>query len=100
MVKALSRDLRVRVLAGVANGMSHGEAGEVFAVNPASVSRWRKLACEMGEPLAKRIGGDNRSGRIEAHKDLILALLEQQPDITIAELRRLLADRGIGNAGS
>jgi len=96
MVKALSLDLRVRVLAAVASGMSHREAAQVFAVSPASVSRWRKLSRETGEPRAKRAGGDNRSHHVEAHKDLILSLLEKTPDLTIAELRGLLSDQGIG----
>lgn len=96
MVKALSLDLRVRVLAAVAGGMSHREAAQVFAVSPASVSRWRRLSRETGEPRAKGAGGDNRSHYVEAHKGLILALLEETADLTIGELRRLLAERGIG----
>lgn len=96
MVKALSFDLRVRVLAAVAGGMSHRQAAELFAVSPASVSRWRKLSRETGAPRAKAAGGDNRSRHIEAHRDLILALLEETPDLTIAELRGLLSAQGIG----
>ncbi|MFG1321244.1 helix-turn-helix domain-containing protein [Xanthobacter autotrophicus] len=96
MVKALSLDLRVRVLAAVAGGMSHRAAAEAFAVSPASVSRWRQLSRETGEPRAKDAGGDNRSHHVEAHKDLILSLLEKTPDLTIEELRHLLAERGIG----
>ncbi|WP_084540125.1 helix-turn-helix domain-containing protein [Azorhizobium doebereinerae] len=49
MAKALSLDLRVRVLAAVSGGMSHREAAQVFAVSPASVSRWRKLSRERGD---------------------------------------------------
>lgn len=96
MAKALSLDLRVRVLAAVAGGMSHREAAQVFAVSPASVSRWRKLSRETGEPRAKAAGGDNRSHYVEAHKDLILALLERTPDLTIEDLRGLLSEQGIG----
>ncbi|WP_432715832.1 IS630 family transposase [Xanthobacter autotrophicus] len=96
MVKALSLDLRVRVLAAVAGGMSHRAAAEAFAVSPASVSRWRQLSRETGEPRAKDAGGDNRSHHVEAHKDLILSLLEKTPDLTIEELRHLLAEQGIG----
>jgi transposase len=43
MSKALSIDLRVRVLAAVAAGASHRETGERFGVSAASVSRWRAL---------------------------------------------------------
>lgn len=77
MVKALSVDLRVRVLAAVAAGLSHREAGQRFGVSAASVCRWRKLARETRAIGAKGPGGDNRSGRIEAYGDQILVLLEQ-----------------------
>ena len=95
MPRAISLDLRVRVLAAVARGLSHRQAGERFGVSAASVSRWRALARERGEARARIHGGDRRSGRIEAHKDPILALLEATPDIAIEELRQGLADKGV-----
>ncbi|MBL7373489.1 IS630 family transposase, partial [Escherichia coli] len=39
MSTPLSLDLRVRVLAAVASGLSHRQAGERFGVSAASVSR-------------------------------------------------------------
>lgn len=44
--------------------------------------------------LVPRLGGDRRSGRIDACKGLIVSLLEQTPDITIQEMRQALAERG------
>jgi transposase len=79
----------------VALGLSHRQAGERFGVSAASVSRWRRLARECGEARAKALGGDRRSGRIDAHKATILGVLEATPDITIEELRRTLADKGL-----
>ena len=35
------------------------------------------------------------AGRIEAHREAILALLEATPDLTIEELRLALADTGV-----
>jgi transposase len=67
MSRALSVDLRVRVLAAVSDGLTHRQAGERFGVGAASVSRWRKLEREQGNPKPKALGGDRRSGRIEAH---------------------------------
>jgi transposase len=49
MSMALSVDLRVRVLAAVADGLSHRQAGERFGVSAASVSRWRKREREQGD---------------------------------------------------
>ena len=95
MSKALSVDLRVRVLAAVAAGLTYRQAGERFGVGAASVSRWRKLEREQGDPKPKALGGDRRSGRIEGHGATILAMLDDTPDITLEELRRQLADKGL-----
>ena len=95
MSRALSVDLRVRVLAAVAGGLSHRQAGERFGVGAASVSRWRTREREQGDAKPKALGGDRRSGRIEAHGATILALLDAMPDITLAELRRQLADKSL-----
>jgi len=95
MSKPLSLDLRVRVLATVKAGASHREAGERFGVSAASVSRWRNRERQQGDARAKAIGGDRRSGRIEVHKETILAVLKAAPDLAIEELRRRLAEKGL-----
>lgn len=95
MAKALSVDLRVRVVAAVAAGATHREAAERFGVSAASVSRWRTRAREQGDPCPKAQGGDRKSGRIEAEAERILALLEATPDITVEELRRALREQGL-----
>jgi transposase len=95
MSKALSLDLRVRVLAAVMAGASHREAGERFGVSAASVSRWRTRERQQGDGRPKALGGDRRSGRIEAHKETILAMLKETPDAAIEELRRSLAQEGL-----
>lgn len=95
MSKALSVDLRVRVLAAVKSGCSHRQAAERFGVSAASVSRWRTLERERGNVHPKALGGDRKSGRIEAHAAVILALVEDTPDLTIAELRQILAEKGL-----
>ena len=80
--EALCLDLRVRVLAAVAGGASHRPAAARFGVSAASVSRWRRRARVQGVPQRPRaLGGDRRSGLIE---------------VTIEELCRLLAERGLG----
>jgi transposase len=96
MSTALSLDLRVRVLASVEDGASHREAAARFGVSAASVSRWRTLARRQGDARSGPLGGDRRTGRVEAQARTILGLLEAAPDITIEELRRALADRGLG----
>jgi transposase len=94
MSKALSVDLRERVVKAVAAGASHRAVAERFGVSAASVSRWRALARRQGDVRPGPLGGDRRSGRIEAQASLILQLIEAVPDRTIQELRTALAERG------
>ena len=95
MSRALSLDLRIRVLSAVGAGMSHRAAGARFGVSAASVSRWRALEREQGDARPKALGGDRRSGRIEAQRGVILSLLEEEPDMTIEELRAALGEQGL-----
>jgi len=94
MSKALSLDLRERVLAAVSAGASHRAAGARFGVSAASVSRWRALARKHGDARPGPLGGDRRTARIEAQAALIRQLVADTPDITIEELRQALAERG------
>ena len=79
----------------VAAGLSHRAAAARFGVSAASISRWRRRARLEGDPGPRAAGGDRRSGRIEAHRALVLGLLAETPDITIDELRGLLAGGGL-----
>src|SRR4051794_5099291 len=94
MSKALSVDLRTRVLAAVVQGATHREAAARFGVSAASVSRWRSLQRDHGDVRSGPLGGDRRSGRIEAVAPLVLEVLSQTRDATIDELRRTLGKHG------
>ena len=94
MSKALSVDLRSRVLAAVLGGASHRVAAARFGVSAASVSRWRALEREKGTVTPGPLGGDRRSGRLEKHHDLIRRLLAEKPDISTGELQVALRDLG------
>lgn len=95
MNRALSRDLRDRVVAAVEGGLSCRRAAERFGISAASAIRWRQLVLAYGTPAAKARGGDRRAAKIENHAAFILEAIEQQPDPTLAELRVMLADRGV-----
>jgi transposase len=95
MSKALSLDLRTRVLAAIAGGLSCRQAALRFGVSAASAIRWRALERKQGDARPKALGGDRRSGRIEAQAALILALVDERSDITLEELRTALAERGV-----
>ena len=93
MGRALSLDLRERVTAAVAGGLSRRRAAERFGVSAASAVRWSALERSTGSLAARPQGG--RSARIEAHADMILWMVEETPDITLEELRRKLGEGGI-----
>lgn len=94
MTKPLSLDLRERVVAAVDGGLSRRQAAERFGVAVASAIRWCALVRQTGTPHAKPQGGDRRSQRIEAERDLILGVVAETRDMTLVELQRELAARG------
>jgi transposase len=96
MSKALSVDLRDRVVAAINEGMSCRQAAARFGVSASSAIRWRTRKREQGDVRPGPLGGDRRSGRIESHAALILSLVDQKPDATLAELRSALGEQGIG----
>ena len=90
MVKALSVDLRKRVVAAVDGGLSRNQAAQRFGVSIASAVRWCSLQRQKGDVKPLPQGGDHRSARIEAKADVFLAAIKLQPDITLAELQAVL----------
>ena len=95
MSKALSVDLRDRVIAAVDGGLSCRQAAARFGVSASSAIRWRSRVRTQGDVRPGPLGGDRRSGRIESHAGVILGLLDRQPDITLAEIEAALAERGV-----
>ena len=94
MSKALSVDLRERVVRAVAAGVSCRAAAARFGVSASSAIRWCARLRETGSVVPGPLGGDRRSGRIEAHAARILELVARTPDLTLAELRAALAESG------
>jgi transposase len=95
MTKALSQDLRDRVVAAIDGGLSRRGAAARFGVSVSSAIRWHQLAREHGRAVARKPGGDQRSSKTDVHAKKIMALLEEQGDITLSEIQSGLADRGI-----
>jgi len=93
---ALSRDLRTRVVRAVVDeGMSRNAAAARFGVGIASAVRWVARFHAKGDVSPSPMGGDRRSGRIEAHRDYLLGLNRRQPDLTLLEIQeRLIANCG------
>jgi transposase len=62
MSKALSLDLRERVIAAIDGGLSCRAAAARFGVSAASAIRWRQLTRKQGDARPGPLGGDRRSG--------------------------------------
>jgi transposase len=90
MGKTLSEDLRVRVIAAVNGGISRNAAAERFGIAVATAVRWLRAWHDTGATAAQPKGGDLRSHRIEAYRDVILGAIAAQVDMTLVELSELL----------
>ena len=95
MAKALSMDLRERVIAAVDEGMSRRQAAGRFGVSASSAIRWCQLQRDGGDARPAQQGGDRRSKRIEAEAARILRLVKETPDITLEEVKADLAEQGL-----
>jgi transposase len=68
---------------------------DCFGVSASSAIRWRQLALEHGQAVAKPRGGDRHSGKIEAHGGFIRELVAERGDMTLVEIQTRLVERGV-----
>lgn len=83
-MRAYSMDLRRRVLADGDAGQSTSRVAQKYRVSPAWVRRLKQRRRETGEIAPRRSGG-HRPRIIDRQR--LAALVEKQPDATLAELR-------------
>ena len=86
MTRPLSNDLRCRVVTAVDGGMSRRGAAKRFGIAPSTAIKWVQAWQRTGSYRARAQGGDRRSYRIEARTEAVLALVEETPDMTLAEI--------------
>jgi transposase len=76
--------MRARVIARVESGASRREAAEHYEVSASTAVIWAKCFRENGRCTAKPRGGS--ISPLEEHAEFLLALIEEQPDLTLDEV--------------
>lgn len=100
MTQSLSADLRGRVIAAIEEGLSTRKAARRFRIGIATAGRWYRRYRETGETVARKQGQPSRS-KLDPHEAFILGLIEETPDITLAEIaERLTTGHGVRAAPS
>ena len=79
-----SQDLRDRVLAAQDRGMRTKQIADLFEVSRAWVRRVKQRRRDYGETTPRKMGGP---GVPKIDRDRLAALVREQPDATLKELR-------------
>ena len=66
--------------------MSRRGAAKRFGIAPSTAIKWVRAWRLTGSYRPRPQGGDRRSHRIEARAETVLALVEETPDMTLAEI--------------
>jgi transposase len=98
MPKSYSGDLRARVIEEVATGASRREAAERYGISASVVVIWVQRWEETGNIAAKPSGGS--TSPLEDHAEFLLALISDQPDLTLDEVVAAMDKRRIAGSRS
>jgi transposase len=90
MGKPYSEDLRARVVRAAQDGTTIPETAEQLRVSISSVVRFRRLHRETSSVSPAKFGG-YKGYALAAHEELVRELVAEQPDITLAEIKAVLA---------
>lgn len=94
MARAYSNDLRIRVIRVVEDGVSARGAGRRLGIGESTATAWVGRWRRTGSVEAKSQKGRSRSP-LAAHTEWLLALIAERADLTLEEIRELLAERGV-----
>ena len=92
MPRSYSTDLRVRVIGAILDGLSRRWAASRFGVGVSTAVKWYRRYGETGEVAARKQGQPGGS-KLDAHEAFILALVEERPDISLAEIAQRLTEQ-------
>jgi len=100
MSYGFSADLRWRVISATSQGLSTRKAAKRFSVGITTAGEWFRRYRDNGETTARKQGQPPGS-KLDAHEAFILCLVDETPDISLAEIgERLLAERSVSTAPS
>jgi transposase len=90
MSRPYSQDLRDRVIDAALSGKSARGSAARFGVGVATAIVWVRRARESGDRSARKQGGA-KPCKLDPHRDYLVALIAETPDLTISELLEQLA---------
>ncbi len=90
MSRALSQDLRKRVLQASEEGLSARKCAVRFGISASTAIRWIERAGK-GEKAPRK--PPRRASRLDVHEAFIETMIEERKDITLDEMVVRLADK-------
>jgi putative transposase len=93
MPKPYSEEFRTRVIEDVVTGASRREAAEHYGISPSVVVIWAQRFEQTGSIAAKPSGGS--TSPLEKQAKFLLALIAEQPDMTLDEIVAVMRKRKI-----
>ena len=95
MSHSFGADLRWRVITTISDGLSTRKAAQRFGIGISTAGEWFRRYRDHGETTARKQGQPPGS-KLDKHEAFILGLVEEAPDISLAEIaERLLAARAV-----
>ena len=94
MTRAISQDLRERVVAAVRAGSTCRLAATRFGVSVSSVVKWGQREARTGSVAPGQVGG-HRKPVLGPHHDWLMARVAATPEVTVMALRDELRTLGI-----
>lgn len=94
MTRALSNDLRERVVAAVEAGESCRSVAARFGIAVSSAVKWSQRYRATGSVAPGKMGG-HRKWVLEPHRAFIVERINQTSDLTLHRLKDELAARGV-----
>jgi len=91
-VMLISKDIRSRMMRGMAAGKSAREVARQYEVAPSTASRLKHHVEATGSIAPRPHGKPKGAGKLGPYRDFLIGHVLEKPDITMPELARLLLE--------